>query len=232
MATLTFNGETFTVDYAVKGADFIHGYDTDGTGIVFFDGISDFSAFAYDSSYLEPSECFQEYSNLVRHHEGALKRSDGETLTAADLGMAAANHTHTPASIGAAAADHTHTPASIGAAALDENGKVVASQTSSKERTVTASATLQLTDAGKLLLCQSESAITITVPTHASVAFPIGTELEILQYSTGAVTISPASGVSLLSFEGSGARKLAGQYAVVSLKKLSDNSWLLAGMLE
>ena len=49
-------------------------------------------------------------------------------------------------------------------------------------------------------------------------AFPSGTELEILQYSTGAVTISPASGVSLLSFEGSGARKLAGQYAVVTLK--------------
>ena len=53
----------------------------------------------------------------MRHHEGALKRSDGNTLSAADFGAAAATHTHTPADIGAASADHTHTPASIGAAA-------------------------------------------------------------------------------------------------------------------
>ena len=212
MPTVTYNSETFTCTTALKGADFIHLLDASGNMITAFDGVADFSGFYIsDGDWTSPTSV-DLCSVAVIEDDGTVGESSF-----------ALNDFLTKGSV---------TPASIGAAALDENGKVTAVQSSSKERTVTANATLQLTDAGKLLLCQSGSAITITVPTHASVAFPSGTELEILQYSTGAVTISPASGVSLLSFEGSGARKLAGQYAVVSLKKLADNSWLLAGMLE
>ena len=125
MAKLTFNGETYTVDYAVKGADFIHGYDSEGIKIISYDGISDFSDFGYDQSYLEPEEFFQELDNIVRHHEGALKRSDGNTLSAADFGAAAATHTHTPADIGAAPANHTHAVAftlTLPASAWGTNG--------------------------------------------------------------------------------------------------------------
>ena len=45
MAILTFNGESYTVDHAVKGADFIHGYDADSVLIVASDGIVNFSCF-------------------------------------------------------------------------------------------------------------------------------------------------------------------------------------------
>ena len=212
MPTVTYNSETFTCTTALKGADYIHLLDSSGNMIVSFDGVVDFSGFSItDGNWSSPTE--EDLCHIaVIEDDGTLGESSftpRDFLTAGSV-----------------------TPASIGAAALDENGKVVASQTSSTAKDITASYTLQLSDAGKILVGKATSAVTITVPTHASVAFPSGTELEILQYSTGAVTISPASGVSLLSFEGSGARKLAGQYAVVTLKKLSDNSWLLAGMLE
>ena len=63
---------------------------------------------------------------------------------------------------------------------------------------VTANKTLDLTDAQTLQQVDSTASRTITVPTHASVEFPVGTEMEIVRWNTGAVTISPASGVPWL----------------------------------
>lgn len=77
MATLTFNGESFTVDHAVKGGDYIHGYDANGVLIVAFDGVTDFSDFTYDDTYMEPSDCLAEHCNSVVYCGGAFKRRDG-----------------------------------------------------------------------------------------------------------------------------------------------------------
>ncbi len=77
MATLAYNGESYAVDHAVKGADYIHGYDADGVLVVAFDGVTDFSYFTYSGTYMDPSECLTEHCNTVSYCGGAFKRLDG-----------------------------------------------------------------------------------------------------------------------------------------------------------
>jgi hypothetical protein len=90
--------------------------------------------------------------------------------------------------------------------------------------------TLVLADKGKVLRINSSSNRTITIPLNSSVAFPIDTEIAILRYGTGTVSISPTSGVTLQS--ASGNRKVKDQYGSVALKKIGENEWVLVGSLE
>jgi hypothetical protein len=86
--------------------------------------------------------------------------------------------------------------------------------------------TLVLTDAGKMVTLTNASAITLTIPTNASVAFPVNTRIDILQYGAGQVTVGGA-GVTLNS---SGSKKkLTGQYSGASLWKKATDTWVLIG---
>ena len=123
----------------------------------------------------------------------------------------------------------TITPALIGAAALDTDGKVEADQASSAILEKTAAFTLALTDAGRLIEVNASTGVTCTVPDNASVAFPTGTEIELVQMGEGTVTIAGAAGVTILSQDN--CDETMGQYAVCCLKKLDTNTWLLAGAL-
>ena len=104
MAILTYYDNSYTVDHAVKGEDFIHGYDADGILIVAFEGITNFSGFTYDGTYLEPEDCLAEGSNDVKYMDGGLKKADGTALSPADFGAAENGHTHTYTDVGAAPA--------------------------------------------------------------------------------------------------------------------------------
>ncbi len=89
MATLSFNGENFTVDHAVKGANYVHGYDASGVVIVSFDSVSDFSDIVYDGVYMNPGDCLQEPGNDVKFCEGSLKTRSGSEVpypTASQVG--------------------------------------------------------------------------------------------------------------------------------------------------
>jgi len=121
------------------------------------------------------------------------------------------------------------TPSAIGAAGLDSNLRVLPVQLTSMLTTLTSSFTLATTHAGRTLLVGGSSDVTVTIPTYASVAIVNMTEIEIVRYGTGAVTIAAASGVTLLSLDS--AVSISGQYGVVALKKLDTNTWLLAGAL-
>lgn len=97
MATLTYNGESFTVDHAVKGADYINGYDANGILVVSFDGVADFSCFSYDGSYMSPSDCLAEPCNEMVYCGGKAKTRGGADVPASAFGAAAANHgNHVP----------------------------------------------------------------------------------------------------------------------------------------
>ena len=86
--------------------------------------------------------------------------------------------------------------------------------------------TLVLADAGKLVTLNNAAAITLTIPTNASVALPLGTRIDLLQYGAGQVTVGGA-GVTIRS---SGARlKLSGQYAGATLWKKGTDEWVLIG---
>ena len=86
--------------------------------------------------------------------------------------------------------------------------------------------TLALTDSGKLVELSNAAAITLTVPTNGTTAFPTGTQIDILQTGAGQVTVGGA-GVTLQS-EGT-KLKLKGQYAAATLIKRATDTWVLIG---
>ena len=90
--------------------------------------------------------------------------------------------------------------------------------------------TLALTDVAKVVTLTNGSAITLTVPTNATVAFPIGTQILLYQGGAGNVTITPASGVTIRS-DGS-KLKLNAQSAVAGLLKLGTDEWVAFGNLK
>jgi len=86
--------------------------------------------------------------------------------------------------------------------------------------------TLVLADAGKLVTLSNAAAITLTVPTNASVAFPVGTRIDLAQWGAGQVTVGGAG----VTFRSSGSKlKLTGQYSGATLWKKGTDEWLLVG---
>lgn len=88
--------------------------------------------------------------------------------------------------------------------------------------------TLVLTDNNKLVELANASAITVTVPTNASVAFPVGTTVNLLQTNGGQVTVSPAGGVTLNYTPGN---KLRTTWSSATLIKRATDTWVLIGDL-
>ena len=89
--------------------------------------------------------------------------------------------------------------------------------------------TTVLTDDGKLITCSNASAIALTIPPNSSVAYGIGTQINIAQLGAGQVTITAGAGVTLNS---SGAKlKLKDQYAVATCVKTDTNTWFVVGNL-
>lgn len=89
--------------------------------------------------------------------------------------------------------------------------------------------TLVLGDAYKLIEMEVTSANTLTIPTNASVPFPLGTQILVSQLGTGQTTITPSGGVTLRS--SGGKTKTSAQYAMCTLIKRGTNEWYLSGDL-
>lgn len=90
--------------------------------------------------------------------------------------------------------------------------------------------TLVIGDSGKLVTTSNASANTLIIPTNASVAFPIGTEVDVSQIGTGQTTFSGSGGsVTVQSYTAKLA--ITGQFAGATIKKLSTDVWLLTGNL-
>jgi hypothetical protein len=93
-----------------------------------------------------------------------------------------------------------------------------------------ASATAVLGDDGKLVTMSNASANTFTIPPNSSVAFGIGTQINIAQLGAGQTTIVAGAGVTLNS---AGAKlKLDSQYAVCTCVKTGTNEWFVIGNLK
>ena len=87
--------------------------------------------------------------------------------------------------------------------------------------------TLVLGDAYELIEMEVSTANTLTIPTNASVPFPLGTQILVSQLGTGQTTITPAVGVTIRS--SGGKTKTAAQYSMCTLIKRGTNEWYLAG---
>ena len=93
----------------------------------------------------------------------------------------------------------------------------------------TATYTLVASDAGKLLKFTNGTANTLTVPPDSSVNFDVGTTINVVQYSTGQVTLTPGSGVNIYSY--GSALNITGQYGQAVLTKCATDLWIAAGLL-
>ena len=84
-----------------------------------------------------------------------------------------------------------------------------------------------LTDNGKLVTLSNASAITLTVPTNASVAYATGAQINIQAIGAGQVTVVGDTGVTV---NGTGT-KLRVQWSAATLVKMGTDSWTLIGDL-
>ncbi len=85
----------------------------------------------------------------------------------------------------------------------------------------TANYTLVLNDGNGVVEMNVAGANTLTIPTNASVAFPIGTSILVLQYGSGQTTIA-APGVTLRQPFG---LSILGQYRSATLYQRAVNEW-------
>lgn len=141
-----------------------------------------------------------------------------ETTTGTDATRAV-----TPAGVKAvadtkAASSHTHTAADVGATPVRSTPNA---QTGTSYTPV-------LSDENKLVTLNNAAAITVTIPTNATTAFPIGARIDFARLGVGSVTFIPAGGVTLRATPSAVARA---QYSGMSLTKLAMDEWLLVGDL-
>lgn len=94
----------------------------------------------------------------------------------------------------------------------------------------TASYTLVLGDKDKLVEVSNAAANTVTIPTNATAAFPIGAQVNILQTGAGQTTISGTSGVTVNSTGATAASpKLRAQWSSATAIKRGTDTWVVIG---
>jgi hypothetical protein len=93
-------------------------------------------------------------------------------------------------------------------------------------RNITSNTTLEISDSSAYITATSSTGLTVSIPTNASVEFPIGVSITIEQSGTGQVTISGESGVIIHTADGN---KTNGQYTVVMIHKKDTDTWTLIG---
>ena len=93
--------------------------------------------------------------------------------------------------------------------------------------------TFVLQDANnELITASNASAQTYSIPTNASVAFPIGAQINIIQIGAGQVTINAVtSGTTSVLSNGATAAspKLRVQYSSATLIKVATDAWYVIG---
>jgi len=88
--------------------------------------------------------------------------------------------------------------------------------------------TTVLADNGKLVTLSNASAITLTVPTNASVGYATGAQINIQQIGAGQVTVAGDTGVTV---NGTGTKTRA-QWSAATLVKTATDTWTLIGDIE
>jgi len=88
--------------------------------------------------------------------------------------------------------------------------------------------TLVLTDSGKHVIFTGGSTATLTVPTNASVAFPVGTTILVVNDNSGNLTISGAGVTFQLANGATGNRTVATKGLATCLKTATD-TWYVSG---
>lgn len=87
-----------------------------------------------------------------------------------------------------------------------------------------------LDDNGKLITTSNGSAVAISIPLNASVAYPVGAQINIAQLGAGQITVSGVSGVTVVSTGATAAQpKTRAQYSTLTAVQTSTDNWLVMG---
>jgi hypothetical protein len=90
--------------------------------------------------------------------------------------------------------------------------------------------TTVLADNGDLITLSNASAIALTIPPNSSVAYPVGAQLNFVQYGAGQVTFTQGAGVTIVSTGATAsAPKTRAQYSSATAIQVSADNWLVAG---
>ena len=119
-------------------------------------------------------------------------------------------------------ADGTIVNADVSATAAIDLGKLADVSTNAQ----TASYTLVLADKNKVVEMNVGSANTLTVPLNSSQAFPVGSQINILQTGSGQTTITATGGVTINATPG---LKMRAQWSYATLIKRATDTWVLVG---
>jgi hypothetical protein len=147
-----------------------------------------------------------------------------DAIAALKANLASPTFTGTPAAPTASAR--------TGTTQLATTAYVDSADTTVTANTQTTSYTLVLGDAGKTIEMNSASATVVTIPPNSSVAFPVGTVIEICRIGAGSVTITDGSGVTIpnrLEAAGTTSRTIANQWSAATLRKRATDVWVLIG---
>lgn len=110
----------------------------------------------------------------------------------------------------------------------DGSGDVTISSSTGLNSQTGTSYTAQLSDNTKIVTMNNAGANTFTVPTNASVAFPIGATITVIQLGAGQTGLVAAIGVTLLTASSLTARA---QNSTISVIKIATDTWVAAGDL-
>lgn len=94
--------------------------------------------------------------------------------------------------------------------------------------TQTASYELALSDVGKVVEMNVASSNNLTVPPNSTAAWPVGSQVTILQTGSGQTTIVAGSGVTV---NGTPGLKLRAQWSAATLVKRATDTWVVLGDL-
>jgi hypothetical protein len=90
--------------------------------------------------------------------------------------------------------------------------------------------TTVLADNGKLVTLSNASAIAVTIPLNASVNYPVGAQINMVQLGAGQVTVAGASGVTVVSTGATASTpQTRAQYSTLTAVQTSTDNWLVMG---
>jgi hypothetical protein len=88
--------------------------------------------------------------------------------------------------------------------------------------------TLALSDDGKVVESNNGTQFTITVPLNSAVAFPVGTQITVIQTGAGTTVLAGDTGVTV---NGTPGLKLRAQWSAAVLLKRATDTWVAIGDL-
>ena len=88
-----------------------------------------------------------------------------------------------------------------------------------------------LADENTYIRFTNAAAIGVTIPNEATLTFPTGAMVHLVQAGTGQITVVPGSGVTLNHAGLAGNPKTRARYSTLSVKKLTGNNWDVFGDL-